>query len=83
MDDATRLPEDRLPDDGEVDVALAEVVGELTHVVLGVFRSRGFGIAEQLAAVRRDPLEVLEVFALTLHGLADGLVDPSSEWLEG
>lgn len=83
MDNATRPPEDVPGDRAEVDVALAEVVGELTHVVLGVFRARGFGLAEQLVQVGRDPHEVLDVFAVTLYGLAAGLEAPSLEWLEG
>jgi len=84
MDDATRRPEGR-PEDGQVvdvDAALGEVAGELTHVVLGVFDAHGFVLAEQLARAGRDPLEVLDVFAVTLRALANGLEFPCPEWID-
>ncbi|MEX2268517.1 MAG: hypothetical protein WEA75_07525 [Acidimicrobiia bacterium] len=62
---------------------MSRIVGELTHVVLGLFRARGAAIAERIAALGGDPFEVIEVFVLTLRTLADGLEEPSLDWLDG
>ena len=58
----------------------AELVGEVTHSVLALFRSQGLLLSEQIALAGGDPLEVIDVFVVTLRALADGLEEPSSDW---
>lgn len=80
MGDATRPPEDAA---GELTAArddLSGLVGELTHAVLGLLRSRGFGLADRIRAAGGDPLEVIDLIVETLRALADRLETPDAEW---
>jgi hypothetical protein len=83
MDDATRP---RGADEGELEAArsaVSELVGELTHSVLGLFRVRGMPLAERFTLAGGDPFEVMDVFVVTLRVLADGLETPNIDWLNG
>ena len=83
MDDATRSPDDVPGHLESIEAGLADLVGELTHAVLTLFRARGIPLAEQLTRLRRDPFEVVDLFVVTLRALADGLEDPDPNWLSG
>ena len=81
MDDATRSNGGGTEDLGDVREDVSELVGEVTHVVLGVFRTRGLPLAERLRVAGGDPFEVMDVFAVTLRALADGLETPDPDWI--
>ena len=83
MGDATRPVGGAAEELAAARADMAGLVGELTHVVLGLFQARGAAIAERIAAVGGHPFEVIEVFVLTLRALADGLEEPSLDWLDG
>lgn len=80
MDDATRPSSEPSAALAAAHAATIELVGRLTHVVLGVVRDSGFPISRQLRAAGGDPLEVLRACAETLRALADGLEDPLDAW---
>ena len=82
MDDATR-PRDGSPDElRSARASLSELVGELTHAVLALFRARGLPLAERVTLAGGDPFEVIDVFVVTLRALADGLEAPDPDWLD-
>jgi len=83
MGDATRPPGDAAEELAAARADLSGLVGELTHVVLGLFQARGTAIAERIAVAGGYPFEVIEVFVLTLRAVADGLEEPGLDWLEG
>lgn len=80
MGDATRPPEDAAEALAAARDELSGLVGELTHVVLGLLRVRGLELAERIRVAGGDPLEVIELFVETLRALADGLEAPNLEW---
>ena len=82
MGDATRPDGDAARRLEELRAAFPALVGELTHAVLEVVRTRGLPLAEQLETVGGDPFELLELLAVTLRALADGLEHPTREWLD-
>ena len=81
MDDATRRS-DETPH-AETSARLTALVGAVTHAVLEVVESEAFPIAEQLRVEGHDPFSVIELVAVTLRALADGLEQPSEDWLHG
>ena len=83
MDDATRSVGDAAEEVAAIHADMVGLVGELTHVVLGLFQARVTDIAVRIADAGGHPLEVIDVIVLTLRALADGLEEPGLEWLDG
>ncbi len=81
MDDATRSSGGGTEDLETVREDVSELVGEVAHAVLGVFRTRGLPLADRMTAAGGDPFEVIDIFAATLHALADGLETPDPDWI--
>jgi len=81
MDNATRSNSGGTDDLGAVREDVSELVGEVAHAVLGVFRARGLPLADRLTAAGGDPFEVIHVFAASLRALADGLETPDPDWI--
>ena len=80
MGDATRPIDDAAGELAAARSELSALVGELTHAVLELFRTRGFAVSERITHAGGDPLEAVDVFVVTLRSLADGLADPISHW---
>lgn len=81
MDDVTRPRGDGAEGLEATKAAVAALAGELTHLVLGLFRSRGIALGERLTLAGGDPFEVIDVFVVTLRALAEGLESPDPAWL--
>jgi hypothetical protein len=83
MGDATRPPGDAAEQLAAARAEMSGLVGELTHIVLGLFRARGIVVAERITVAGGHPFEVIDVFVVTLRALADGLEEPGLDSLEG
>jgi len=83
MDDATRPRGDDAEELEVLRSGVSELVGAVTHSVLGLFRARGLPLSQQIMLAGGDPLEVVDLFVVTLRALADGLEAPSLDWLNG
>ncbi len=83
MDDATRRSDGMSGEPRATSDQLTELVGTVSHVVLEVVASDAFPIAQRLRDEGRDPFYVIELVAETLRALAEGLEQPSADFLHG